>query len=180
MHFNVSQLLQEFSGATRRYDVNENLSYSDVGVTVHVWGTVKMLKTDESIWVQVSLDSQIPLECSRCLAQLELPVHTEFDEEYFPISSGYTQERGLGDVDETQYIHYDNILDLNPVAHQYLSMAVPMKPVCEDACSGLCMDCGINLNNNKCQCKTDKTDLRWAALNKMVVATPRSRPRLKN
>ena len=160
--------------------MNENLSYFDGGATVPVWGTVKMLKIDESIWVQVSLDSQISSECSRCLGELELPVHAKFDEEYFPVSLGYTDERGLEDVDETQYIHYDNTLDLTPAAQQYLSMAVPMKPVCGNECAGLCMNCGINLNHSKCECKTDKIDPRWAALNKIAGIAPQSSPQLKN
>ena len=44
----------------------------------------------------------------------------------------------------------------------YLSL--PMKPLCSDACQGLCPDCGTNLNRVTCDCKRDLDDPRLAAL----------------
>jgi uncharacterized protein len=39
-----------------------------------------------------------------------------------------------------------------------------MKPLCEEACKGLCAQCGRNLNLGACDCKFDWEDPRLAAL----------------
>ncbi|MBM3944281.1 MAG: hypothetical protein FJ317_02175, partial [SAR202 cluster bacterium] len=53
MQFNVAQLLKEPGGATRRYEIDEDLVPSDGGAVLHVRGVVKMLKTGEGVWVGV-------------------------------------------------------------------------------------------------------------------------------
>jgi uncharacterized protein len=127
----VSQLLREPSGTARKYEIDESLASLDGGPALRVSGTVKMLKTGEGVWVGVSLDSEVPCDCSRCLTGLKLPVHVEFEEEYFPMALGRTETRGLDPVDESQYISYDHVLDLGPAARQYLALAVPMKAMCK-------------------------------------------------
>jgi len=42
-----------------------------------------------------------------------------------------------------------------------LILAVPMKPLCEDDCQGLCQRCGTNLNRASCECPTEPVDPRW-------------------
>ncbi|MBM3947979.1 MAG: DUF177 domain-containing protein [SAR202 cluster bacterium] len=168
MQFNVSQLLREPSGATRTHEIHENLAPLDSGEALRVRGSVRMLKTGEGVWVGVALDSEVSCDCSRCLTGLRLPVHVEFEEEYFPIALGRTEERGLDPVDESQYINYDQVLDLDPAARQYLALAVPMKPMCKEDCAGICQTCGANLNNGPCACPRDTRDVRWGPLLELV------------
>ena len=175
MHFNVAQLLQEPSGSKRSCEFNEDLFHFDGDSTVPVWGNVEMLRTDESIWIGVSLDSSIPSECSRCLKELTQKIHVEFDEEYFSRYLGYTEDRGLDEIDESQHIDYDNILDISDAVHQYLLTAVPMKPMCRDDCAGLCVVCGTDLNNSTCVCAKSKIDPRWAALKNFTTVLPETR-----
>jgi uncharacterized protein len=46
-------------------------------------------------------------------------------------------------------------------------LALPMKPLCVDACKGLCPVCGRNLNRETCDCKSDWEDPRMAALRQL-------------
>jgi uncharacterized protein len=39
-----------------------------------------------------------------------------------------------------------------------------MKPLCSDACKGLCPTCGTNLNRGTCDCTSEWEDPRFAAL----------------
>ncbi|MBM3944992.1 MAG: DUF177 domain-containing protein, partial [SAR202 cluster bacterium] len=110
--------------------------------------------------------------CSRCLTEMDVPVQVEFDEEYFPLALGPTEARGLEAVDESQYIDYDNILDIGVAAGQYLTMAVPMKPMCREDCAGICQSCGADLNKGACTCAERDRDARWAALRGLAIATP--------
>ena len=47
-------------------------------------------------------------------------------------------------------------------------VALPMKPLCSEACRGLCPECGTNLNRNDCGCAPKWEDPRLAELKTLV------------
>ena len=70
-----------------------------------------------------------------------------------------------------------NWLDLDPrgsyrleiwagseLVKEQVLLAVPMKPLCISECRGICSECGINLNEEVCNCGTEKIDPRLAPL----------------
>ena len=62
----------------------------------------------------------------------------------------------------------DNILDLSEIIRQYTIAGLPMKPLCELDCIGLCQFCGKNLNKVDCTCNEGNIDSRWANLLDLV------------
>jgi uncharacterized protein len=46
-----------------------------------------------------------------------------------------------------------------------------MKPLCEEACKGLCLECGANLNKTQCDCAPRWEDPRLAALKSLLPKT---------
>jgi uncharacterized protein len=62
-----------------------------------------------------------------------------------------------------------HILDLTEAIRQYTVLAVPMKPLCNENCAGLCPSCGQNLNQGECGCPSPDTDPRWANLRRITV-----------
>jgi uncharacterized protein len=56
-------------------------------------------------------------------------------------------------------------LDLTEEVREAIILALPGYPVCHEACKGLCMACGANLNRTTCSCHETDRDSRWAALN---------------
>ena len=56
-------------------------------------------------------------------------------------------------------------MDLTDALREAIILALPGYPVCQEACKGLCMKCGANLNTSKCSCNRKGNDMRWAALN---------------
>ena len=47
-------------------------------------------------------------------------------------------------------------------------LALPMKPLCREACKGLCPNCGTNLNEATCDCQVRWEDPRLAALKALM------------
>jgi uncharacterized protein len=47
---------------------------------------------------------------------------------------------------------------------EQFQLTLPMKPLCAQACRGLCPQCGTNLNRSQCACKPVWVDPRLAAL----------------
>ena len=57
----------------------------------------------------------------------------------------------------------DGLFDLEPVLRDAVVLALPMQPVCQDDCPGLCSECGARLADDPDH-HHDAVDIRWAAL----------------
>ena len=61
----------------------------------------------------------------------------------------------------------DHILDLSEPIRQCVIIEKPMKLLCDPECSGLCSNCGANLNQATCEC-SEGIDPRWSELRKFI------------
>lgn len=109
--------------------------------------------------------TELELTCSRCLDPYRVPLAVPFDLMYLPASAISAEpEHEMDDEDlETGYYRDDQI-DLNELMREQFYLALPMKPLCTEACKGLCPQCGTNLNAGSCTCTAVWEDPRLAAL----------------
>jgi uncharacterized protein len=109
--------------------------------------------------------TELELGCSRCLEPFRLVVDAPFDIRYLPFSEASSEpEREVEEEDlETSYYRDDQI-DLNELLREQFYLALPMKPLCEENCRGLCPQCGTNLNVGSCGCAPTWEDPRLAGL----------------
>ncbi len=164
MQMNVSQLLQEPIGATRRQQMDEAVDVIGDGARYPVHGECRLLRTQAGILTSCEMDTEVELSCSRCDARYRQPLHLEFEEEFVPtidIHTGVTlepPEAGVFTIDD------HHILDVSEAIRQYALTAIPLKALCSATCAGLCPTCGKNLNEGPCECPAEPTDPRWAKL----------------
>ena len=109
--------------------------------------------------------TRLELTCSRCVEPFEVPVDSTFDLRYVP----QTQNAGEGEheiADDDLAIAYyrDGVLDLADLLREQFVLALPMKPLHDDACRGLCPECGANLNRTDCGHAPKWEDPRLAPL----------------
>jgi len=169
MQINVSQLLQESVGSTREYDIDEEADIIGDGRKYNLRGQCQLLHLQRSILAKCSLDTVVELSCGRCLGQFRHPLKIKFEEEFIPtvdVTSGAPlpepEEAGTFTIDE------HHILDLTEAVRQYLLLAVPIKPLCDEDCAGLCASCGKDLNKGPCDCPPKEIDPRWSELSKLL------------
>ncbi len=115
--------------------------------------------------VKTTLD----LECGRCLEAFRFPVDASFDVLYLP----HAETAGEGEVeveddDLTTAYYRDDQIDLAQLVREQFYLAIPMKPLCREACEGLCPQCGTNLNAGSCDCRSEWTDPRLDALKSLL------------
>jgi len=55
-------------------------------------------------------------------------------------------------------------IDLKDALQQQLTMSLSQRPLCKEACKGLCQKCGANLNEGDCRCATDQINDRFEIL----------------
>ena len=63
----------------------------------------------------------------------------------------------------------DEKIDLGEVVREQLYLALPMKPLCQEDCKGLCPVCGVNRNRETCSCQQEWVDPRMAALAELKI-----------
>ena len=163
MQINVSQQLKSSIGTIRNYEVDTTVDID--GEEAEFTGIVRLMKTDRGILLKGTFNTSLFLRCGRCLGDFLYPLKLKIEEEYFPVMDVNTgvmlpapEEPGSFTIDD------HNIMDLSEAIRQYTLMALPIKPLCRQDCSGLCPTCGTNLNEKKCNC-TPETDPRWEKLN---------------
>jgi uncharacterized protein len=62
----------------------------------------------------------------------------------------------------------DGELDLAPLIRELAWLAIPIKHLCDLECKGLCPHCGVNLNEETCQCEEVHVDPRLAPLKELL------------
>ena len=111
------------------------------------------------------VETRLQLECGRCLEPFEVPVDSAFELRYVPATANTGEEDAeVAEDDLTTAYYKDETLDLGELMHEQFVLALPMKPLCSDACKGLCPECGTNLNKRTCECKPAWKDPRLEAL----------------
>jgi uncharacterized protein len=43
-------------------------------------------------------------------------------------------------------------LDIDPDVREEILLTFPLKVLCKDDCKGICADCGVDLNTDRCKC----------------------------
>jgi uncharacterized protein len=164
MLFNVSGLIQEGIGATRRHQI-ETAVATEGRDPERVRGEVEFLRTKTGVLVRAWLELVDPELCSRCLQPLEETLRLEFEEEFQATvdpRSGYALP-SPPDPDAF-LINSQHELDLTDAIRQYREVAAIMQPLCRPDCRGLCQRCGADLNAGPCNCESSSIDVRWAGL----------------
>lgn len=122
-------------------------------------------KDHEKVRITGRAGTTLELACSRCLEGFRVPVDATFDLLYLPAvpASGAGEQEVAEDDLATSY-YRDGVIDLADLVREQLFLALPMKPLCQDACRGLCPECGTNLNAGSCACTHAWEDPRLAPL----------------
>ncbi|MFH1765165.1 MAG: DUF177 domain-containing protein [Gemmatimonadota bacterium] len=124
-----------------------------------VFGHVQWIPSGE-VLARIRLQGLMAQECRRCLEPLTVPVEEELDLLFAP-------------VDESTEIDEDSVrplpervgeLNLADVIREEVLLSVSPLALCKPDCKGLCPQCGINLNENRCECSQEESDPRWEAL----------------
>ncbi|MFJ9348739.1 YceD family protein [Streptomyces sp. NPDC101237] len=114
-------------------------------------------------------------ECVRCLEPVGQELEADFQELFsYPDADDrgrVTAEPGDdAEDDEDRFFIEDGLFDLEPVLRDAVVLALPMQPVCQDDCAGLCSECGARLADDPDH-HHDAVDIRWAALQGLASST---------
>ena len=124
-------------------------------------------KVGDEVWIKGRLTARMSFVCSRCLTPFEFPVDSKFDLVFLP-EELETAKDELADEDMDTLYHYDRKIDLQAVVLEQLNLTFPPKPLCSEACEGLCAVCGELRREGKCSCEVGGPDPRLEKLKILV------------
>jgi uncharacterized protein len=184
MQFDLRQLGRQHKGGSLRDEhvdrtfqpsefeasVGQDEEYK-VAAPVHL--ELDVHKDGEAYRVTGRVTTRLQLECGRCLESFEIPVDSAFELRYVPHvepspEGKAGEEREMAEDDLTTAFYKEDSIDLGELMHEQFVLALPMKPLCREACKGLCVHCGTNFNKETCSCAPQWTDPRLAALKGLI------------
>jgi uncharacterized protein len=161
IRFDVSALIKARPGASLTLDVATGpRSLTDLQVEF-LRGIVQVVRVQGGLLARGTVESQLGLECVRCLEPFDLPVRFEVEETFRLPGTGPRPDALYG-------VSTEGWIDLAPLLREQAWLAIPMKPLCDSGCKGLCPHCGANLNRESCTCEETGIDPRLALLKDLL------------
>jgi uncharacterized protein len=167
--WNVSGLLAEDPGAVRDYAV-EGVTI-DLGDDLHlaspIDGRVHLARTNRGLLVGADFSTSLAMECVRCLREIEVPITVEIEEEALPtidFHTGQPVEIAAAADDQPIRLSDHHELDLEQAVREAIQLAEPIAPLDREDCPGLCIVCGLPLDEGAHVHPEDDIDPRLEAL----------------
>ena len=111
---------------------------------------VDVTNTGDAFLVMGTVECDAKTACARCLEDATFRMVGEI-EGYYLIEPDEEASEDM-DGDEFDLLPESNTIDLVPLITAALLVEVPLVPLCDDDCEGLCLQCGKNLNEGPCEC----------------------------
>ena len=121
------------------------------------------------VFVNGHVETRAQVECDRCLQPIDMPVNADFALEY--ITGSEYESSGVAELTEEEMsvaVFDGRALDVDEIVKEQIVLAVPTRMLCREDCKGICPECGTDRNTGDCNCATNDTDPRWAALKKLI------------
>ena len=149
-------------------DIEESID-TDI-VLSPVSARLRIDKAGAEIMVRGDLRAEIKLTCSRCLKEFNGSLTVPVDVVYHPVEElkdeAHPNEVKSEELDLDFYSGEE--LDLLDLIKEQVELNLPMKPLCDDACKGICPKCGTDLNVKSCTCSVKDIDPRFESLKKLI------------
>lgn len=165
--WNVAGLLADDLGAGRSYDIADariDLP-EELALASPITGTVRLTRTNRGILADGRLSTTLAGECARCLRPLTTPIDIKLAEEHLPsidLLSGRSVD--LDDEPDALRLTDHHELDLEPSVRDAIILAEPIAPLDRPDCPGLCVVCGLPLDEGVHDHPDDDIDPRLEAL----------------
>jgi uncharacterized protein len=152
-----------FDVAAEELERDEVANVGDASIQVNV----KQGDLDGEYVADGTVSFTADLSCSRCAEPYPIANTSTFHVRFRPRpeASEENEEVEITDKEELDVEFYsERAIPLRALALEQIQLSLPMKPLCDESCLGLCPTCGVNRTRERCSCETSIVDDRWGAL----------------
>ena len=133
---------------------------SDVNLVEPLEVDLTARSVGDGVLIRGRLKATVERECRRCLTGVRQPVDDTVDMYFSEI--GEDEDELGGEVYPLPARGQE--LDVTEAVREQLLLRAPQYVLCDEACRGLCAQCGTNLNEGTCDCVSEEAPSPWDAL----------------
>jgi uncharacterized protein len=123
-------------------------------------GSVIVGRTPQGLIVQGKFSADTKLECVRCLREFNFSLNWDITDLY-----AFNKKS----VSESELLVPDDAhIDLAPLIREYALLEIPISPLHDPNCKGLCPECGQDLNIRDCGHRPQEDDSPFAKLKDLL------------
>lgn len=134
--------------------------------------TFMVFVQDDGVLIRGKLTGTVALPCNRCTEDAVVVIDQDVETyEPFPAEAASDEDAPETDAVILRVAPSGQGTEINlaALAWEEFSLALPMRPLCDTECKGLCPACGTNRNTAVCSCEVDSLDPRLALLRGLKV-----------
>jgi uncharacterized protein len=131
----------------------------------------------EDVLLEGSVVGRVGLECSRCAKRYPHTLRDEFRLVLEPAKGHEPTDpegvRGLAEngvclgEDLESGLFRGSMIRLDDFFGEVIALAMPIQPLCDEGCPGICSHCGVDLAEQQCDCVDEGIDSPFAVLAKL-------------
>ncbi len=128
----------------------------DTGPAGQAKAHVELYGEHDNVIGRGTLKGWLEVACSRCVNPVRVPVEENLEVTFMPKDAFPEDASDEDDVDpdEADVYPYENKqVDFEPLFREQLILSVPYAPLCKEDCKGLCPQCGVDKNQETCNCQ---------------------------
>jgi uncharacterized protein len=151
LRFPVGDLLTD-PGRRRLVDITADVEWSLASsrIAAPIVGTLSLQGTTGGVFVTGSVATEAMHTCNRCLREFSDEVAAEIQD--------------LVGGEDPEYPLDHDVADLEPVVRDAVLLLLPLLPLCDPECRGLCATCGADLNTGAGPGHEEASDSPFTAL----------------
>jgi uncharacterized protein len=157
---NVGFIIAEEAGYSHKIPFElEKVKLDDLEL-YNLEGEATIDRTPQGLLVLGEFSAATKLDCVRCLKEFTHALEWEFTELY-----AFTKKS----LSESELLVPDDAhIDLAPLIREYALLEVPINPLHDPECKGLCIECGQDLNIKDCGHSQDRDDSPFSVLKNLL------------
>lgn len=147
-----------------------HLSKVDFTFESSLQSEAEIRRVNQSILIKGGVQTVLRLQCVRCLKEFPYPLASTYELTLHPFNEENTEEElDLSRQEmETDFLRGEEI-HLSEIACEQVFLEIPVQPLCQEECKGLCSRCGSDLNLSSCACVKEEFDSGFSALKKLKI-----------
>jgi uncharacterized protein len=141
LRFDLAEVIRT-PGMRQTLEINEPpYEDDDVEYVSPVRGRIVVTNTGTMLLVRGPIDTVIAEHCSRCLADVRVPIHADLEEDFdlkvVDDPAHHNKAVEVVEEDEIGHVFEGKVLRLDVLIRQAALLAAPLQPLCRDTCPGI-------------------------------------------
>jgi uncharacterized protein len=116
----------------------------------------------EGVLVTATVTGPLAGECARCLEPVSSQFKVRFQELF--VLAADAERADDAEADDSYVLDGSGLLDLEPAVRDAIVLELPLSPLCEEGCEGMCVECGVRLADAEPGHGHEQRGTAWAAL----------------